>query len=209
MPRKKLYERKVSTFMEKVHLFEVTENYVKSQTKYTGQSRAAVIRDMCEYARLEKLTHGQFSAGTTKTFQSVTNKLFKKNLDDPLAQIRTELKELQGKFQEMELNSRFADEEIFGVLRAFYIENQMLARLLHQLLESNEITVDIATERELIRKNYATDFNTRKDLFFAKYEQLLMEKFVMESAETGGESGADSSEISEEFEENGQLPSGD
>ncbi len=184
MPRKKLYERKVSTYMEKVHLFEVTESYVKSQTKITGQSRAEVIRDMCEAARLEELTHGQFSSGTTKVFQSVTNKRLKQNLDDPLARIGAKLTRLEGKVQEMELNARFGDEEIFGVMRAFYIENQMLARLLYVLLESNKITVDIAKEREVIRAKYASDFNTRQDAFFTKYERLFMEKLIGETTET-------------------------
>jgi len=208
MPRKKLYERKVSTYMEKVHLFEVTENYVKGQTKATGQSRAAVIRELCEAARQVQMTDEQFRSGTTKIYQAVTNNLLKKNLDDPLAQIRTELKELQGKFQEMELNARFGDEEVFGVLRAFYIENQMLARLLHQLLESNEITVDIDKECKLIRDKYATDFDTRKDAFFAKYEQLFMEKLVNDAQKSGAEDAAETA-ASEDGGEDSDEDSGE
>lgn len=73
MSRKKIYDRKVSTYMEKVHLFETTENYVKGQARVTGQSRAEIIREMCEVARLVEQTGEQFRSGTTKVYQAVTN----------------------------------------------------------------------------------------------------------------------------------------
>jgi hypothetical protein len=184
MPRKKILERKVSNYLDKVHLFEITDSYVKGQTKFTGQSRAAVIRELCESARQVQMTDEQFRSGTTKIYQAVTNNLLKKNLENPLAEVNAKLAHLEVKIQEMELNARFGDEEVFRVMRLFFVENQLLSRLLHQLLESNEIEIDVAEERQAMKANYQSNYNTRKDAFFAKYEQLFMEKHIRETAES-------------------------
>ncbi len=147
------------------------------------------------------MTDEQFRSGTTKIYQAVTNKLFKKNLGNPLAEVNAKLAHLEVKIQEMELNARFGDEEVVRVMRAFVVENQMLARLLHLLLDSNNITVDITMERDTIRTKYMGDFDTRKDAFFTKYEQLFMEKLTRDAKETGAEGSAGS----EKNEDTGEV----
>lgn len=112
------------------------------------------------------------------------------------------------KFQELELNIRFNNEEVFKVMRAFFVENQLLSRLLHQLLKSNEIEIDVAEERQTMKANYQSNYNTRKDAFFAKYEQLLMEKLVNDAQKSGAEDGVDAA-ASEDGSEDSDEDSGE
>ncbi len=204
MPRKKLYERKVSLNSHRVKLYDITDAYVRKQTELTGQSPTAVIRELCESARLVKQTDEQFRSGTTKIYQAVTNKLFKTNIAD----IRTEFKEMKVKFQELELNIRFDNEEVFKVMRAFFAENQILVRLIYKLLEDNEIDINVDEERQTKRKNYETNYNTRKDAFFAKYERLLMEKLVNDAQKSGVEDAAETA-ASEDGDEDGDEDAGE
>jgi glucose-6-phosphate 1-dehydrogenase len=113
------------------------------------------------------------------------------------------------KFQELELNIRFDNEEVFKVMRAFFVENQLLSRLLHQLLESNEIEIDVDEERQAMKASYQSNYNTRKDAFFAKYERLLMEKLVNDAQKSGVEDGVEAAASEDSDEDSSEDSSED
>lgn len=170
MPRKKLYERKISDIRHEVRLFEITDSYVKNKAKLEGKKQNEIIRELCEYARLEELTKGQFSVGTTKVFQSVQNNLIKKNVVDPIEVLTQEIKDLKEKITEMEFNERFMQEEIFKIQRVFFVENQMIVDLIYK--DRNRSKEELNNERKRIFNLVESQFETRKDAFFVKYKAL-------------------------------------
>jgi hypothetical protein len=89
-------------------------------------------------------------------------------------------------------------------MRAFYIENQMLALHLLRFLESVDITVDIESDRQTIGKKYAKVFGTNRDAFFNKYEQLLMEKLVNDAQKSGAAAAAETAASEDGGEDSGE-----
>lgn len=171
MPRKKLYERKISDVRHEVRLFEITDAYVKQKAKIEGKTQTEIVRELCEAARLEELTRGQFSVGTTKIFQSVQGKLLKQNVVSPLEVLTQVIADLSQKISEMELNSRFMEEEIFKVLKAFMIENQVV---IDTFTNKNSLNKDaLQVERERIKRKFTQEFESRYDKFYQKYRVVL------------------------------------
>lgn len=189
MARKKIYENKVSEIPHRIKLFESTQLFVAQQQKLTGKKQVEIIRELCHSAHQDELARGQFSIGTTNIFQSVQGKLIKKNVNQPLERLTNEIEKLQHLIGDMNINTRFASEEVFKVLRTLFVENQILAKILYKL--TRDVQVDLEVERRRIKEKYVTRFETRQDDFFTKYQRLTDELTTL------SESGSNDSNISE------------
>ncbi len=59
MSRKKTSEKRVSDFPDRVKLFETTSRYVAAESEAKGESRAEVIRVLCEEARRARMNESR------------------------------------------------------------------------------------------------------------------------------------------------------
>lgn len=175
MGRTKLKENKISSTVQRVKLFESTNEFVINKAASRKVSQAVIIREMCESARQEELTKGQFRNGTTNVFQSVQGKLIKKNVNQPIEKLTEEIEKLQRFIQDININTRFASLEVFKVLGAFFVENQLLVKILHRIEKDKLDVIDLEMERKITKAKYKTAFETRQDEFFTKYQRLTEE----------------------------------
>ncbi|HRH40465.1 MAG TPA: hypothetical protein PKY82_02385 [Pyrinomonadaceae bacterium] len=175
MGRKKLTERRVSDIPHRVKLYETTQSYVAQQQKLTGKKQVDIIRELCEIAHQEELTKGQFSSGTTKIFRSTQGKVLKHNVAEPLENLTKEIQNLRREIQDVDIHTRFGTDEIFRVLKAFYIENSILVELVHKLEKDPNRKINVADSRKKLQEKYESGFETRRDLFYEKYHRTIME----------------------------------
>lgn len=175
MGRKKLTERRVSDIPHRVKLYETTQSYIAQQQKLTGKKQVDIIRDLCEIAHQEELAKGQFSLGTTKIFRSAQSKLLKQNVNEPLENLVGEIQKLRREIQDIDIHTRFGTDEIFRVLKAFFIENSILVELVHKLEKDPHRKINIAESRKILQEKYESGFESRRDSFYEKYHRTLEE----------------------------------
>lgn len=176
MARKKIYENKVSDIPHRLKLFESTQSYVALQQKLTGRKQVEIIRELCHFAHQEELSKGQFSLGTTKIFRSAQSKILKQNINEPLENLTQEVRDLRREIQDIDIHTRFASDEIFRVLRAFFIENQILVELVHMLANDNNQKINLVEARKKLQDKYESGFENRLDSFYEKYHPTIQEQ---------------------------------
>lgn len=176
MARKKIYENRVSDIPHRLKLFESTQSYVSQQQKLTGRKQVEIIRELCHFAHQEELSKGQFSLGTTKIFRSAQSKILKQNVNEPLNKLTQEVSDLRREIQDIDIHTRFASDEIFRVLRAFFIENQILVELVHMLANDNNQKINLVEARKKLQDKYESGFENRLDSFYEKYQPTIQEK---------------------------------
>lgn len=176
MARKKIYENRVSDIPHRLKLFESTQSYVAQQQKLTGRKQVEIIRELCHFAHQEELSKGQFSLGTTKIFRSAQSKILKQNVNEPLNKLTQEVRDLRREIQDIDIHTRFASDEIFRVLRAFFIENQILVELVHMLTNDNNQKINLVEARKKLQDKYESGFENRLDSFYEKYQRTIQEK---------------------------------
>lgn len=137
---RKTKARKLTDYTDKLHLFEATSRYVADEAVRSNKSRAVVIRELAEEARIARVSGKQMSIGLLKPVRAAQKEIIEETLNEniagPLDSLLTELQYIRQQLDQA--NERLAvaatedERQRKNLRRIFYIVS-LLWNLLYNL----------------------------------------------------------------------------
>lgn len=169
MPRKKSSEKRVSDFPDRVKLFETTARYVAAESEATGESRAEVIRVLCEEARRARMNESrakyELSSAVRDAQQKIVNRAFESiaekfeicarqitSLETEVKTVKERLGEIGDEFQTGRREQTLALSNIFWLAQKIWCEIFALVFLIKNFVFNSDSGNEFFDEFETLRE---------------------------------------------------------
>ncbi len=169
MPRKKQSEKRVSDFPDRVKLFETTSRYVAAESERTGESRARVIRVLCEEARRARMNEArakyELSSAVRDAQQEIVNQAVESvaekfeicaertaNLENELRAVKEQLGKLGEEVQAGRREQTVALSNIFWLAQKIWSEVFALVSLTKNFVFKSDANGEDTGEFEPLRE---------------------------------------------------------